>query len=73
MDKPYYKYSIPDMDVLLKEHFFFEGYVRRKASPEYEKYMEKPEFAEKCKTSLRTILCLLGRMIRRPEDESTDF
>ena len=39
MEKPYYKYSIEEMDDLLSEHFYFEGKLRRTPSKDYEKYM----------------------------------
>ena len=43
MEKPYYKYSIEDMDKLLSEHFYFEGKLRRKVSDNYENYMRSFE------------------------------
>lgn len=43
MEKPYYKYSIEDMDKLLTEHIYFEGKLTRKASDNYESYMRSFE------------------------------
>ena len=39
--KPYYKYSIPDIEELLAYLPHKEGYIRRIDSPGYEKYVEK--------------------------------
>ena len=39
MDRPYYKYSIEDMDKLLEGHLFFEGRLKRRKSDGYEEYM----------------------------------
>ena len=39
MDKPYYRYSIEDMDELLTEHLYFEGRLKRMKSKDYGDYM----------------------------------
>ena len=39
--KPYYKYSIPDIEQLLAYMPHREGYIRRMDSPGYDKYVEK--------------------------------
>jgi hypothetical protein len=39
MEKPYYRYSIADMDDLLSEYLYFEGKLRRTPSKDYENYM----------------------------------
>ncbi|MCR5601120.1 MAG: hypothetical protein K6G33_10330 [Ruminococcus sp.] len=39
MDRPYYKYSIEDMDKLLEAHLFFEGRLKRRKSVRYGQYM----------------------------------
>ena len=39
MEKPYYRYSIEDMDELLTEHLYFEGRLKRMKSKDYGGYM----------------------------------
>lgn len=34
LSKPYWRYSIKDMDMLLSDHFFFEGSIVRKSCPD---------------------------------------
>ena len=63
MDKPYYKYSIKEMDELLSEYILFEGYLKRIDSAEYQKYMEKPTFFEGIKVTLHTVFELTRRML----------
>lgn len=63
MDRPYYKYSIKDMDGLLHEYTVFQGNLKRMESPEYGKYMEKPLLSEVFKTGADTIFSLTKRMI----------
>lgn len=62
MDKAYYKYSIKDMDSLLKDYLFFEGNLK-KDDRAVANYMTKPRQTEKIKVSLKTISKLLARMI----------
>lgn len=63
MNKPYYKYSIKDMDKLLSEYVFYEGYLRRIPSPDYPKYMKRPAFSERMQVALYMIFELTRRML----------
>lgn len=63
MDRPYYRYSIKEIDDLLQGYPVFEGNLRRTASPEYEAYMEKPLLSDAVKTGIFTIFTLVKRMI----------
>lgn len=63
MRRPYFKYSIKDMDALLKGYEYFEGYIRRTPSAGYEKYMEKPTACELVSTGANTFFTLVARMI----------
>lgn len=62
MDKLYYKYSISDMDKMMKDYLFYEGYLK-KDEKTVENYMKKPKHIYGVKTSLNAILKLLLRMI----------
>ena len=65
MGKPYYKYMIPELDTLMKDYIFYEGYLK-KDDRVIESYMEKPKHIKGIKTNFKTILKLLGRMIFCP-------
>lgn len=64
MEKPYYKYSIKDMDTLLSDYKFFEGFLKRKNSQNYAKYMQKPPLSEYVKVSADTLLTLAKRTLQ---------
>lgn len=63
MKKPYYKYSIKDIDELLSDHAVFEGKICRKTSPNYAQYMQKPSVAEYICAFSHIVLTLIKRMI----------
>ncbi len=72
MEKPYYKYSIQEMDALLEKNFYFEGMLKRKSSPDYDNYMKRGSIWELIRTGSNTIFTLIKRMIferSRIEDE----
>lgn len=62
MNKPYYKYSIPELDKLLTEYLFFEGNLK-KDDKVLKGYMIRPKFMNRAKISFKTIFKLLGRLI----------
>ncbi len=62
MDKSYYRYSIKELDKLLSGYEFFEGYLKRVNSKDYEKYMEKPKLSEYMQLSANNVFKLLKRM-----------
>ncbi len=62
-EKPYYKYSIKDLDNLLESHKIFEGHLRRKPSDGYEKYMKRPNALEGLAMSTRLIIILVKRLM----------
>ncbi|MDD7515803.1 hypothetical protein [Ruminococcus flavefaciens] len=61
MEKPYYKYSIQDMDKLLSGYKFFEGKLSRSGHERNDDYM-KPF---KMKTYITDMIRLFGRLIYR--------
>lgn len=63
MEKPYYKYSIKDMDTLLARYALYEGYLKRIPSDGYEQYMEKADFMELVRTGMHTVFALSVRML----------
>lgn len=63
MNRPYWKYDIRELDKLLSEHLRFEGELKRMASPDYKRYMEKPPFAQRFSVSVGCIAELLRRCI----------
>lgn len=64
MKKPYYKYSIPELDKLMTDYLFFEGNLK-KDDKTVENYMVKPKFIDRIKISTRTTFKLLGRMFKK--------
>ena len=64
MEKPYYKYSIPEVDDLLEDYLFFEGNLK-KDNIVLENYMLKPKFTDRAKISIGTIFKLLGRVFKK--------
>lgn len=63
LDKPFYKYSIKDMDGLLQGYIWFEGNLKRIASEEYESYMETMPLLTQFKTGAHMIFTLVKRML----------
>lgn len=65
MDRPYYRYSIRDMDQLMEGYCIFEGRLRRKDSPGYAAYMQPfPIYRQFC-AGLSLTFRLLCRMLTR--------
>jgi len=62
LGKPFYKYSIKDIDELLSDKCIFEGKVPRIPSSEYEKYMKKCSPLEYFKYGGRLSVELIRRM-----------
>lgn len=63
LSKPYYRYSIKELDALLSCFPFFEGKVRRCPSKEYRRYMERPTLSEYFYITTGLVLELTARMI----------
>lgn len=63
MPKPYWRYSISDMDMLMEKHCIFEGYIPRTDSDEYADYMKKCSPSELIKCTYQLIAMLIKRMI----------
>lgn len=63
MNKPYYRYSIKELDRLLNGYEYFEGNLKRISSKDYEKYMKKPLLSEYFHVSAYTIFTLIKRML----------
>ena len=70
LDKPYYKYDIPDIEKLLEGYPVKEGYVKRLDSEDYEKYVEKSDIITGLKEFFQAVKTLTLRLIlRKPEDD----
>ncbi len=65
LSKPFYKYSIKDIDELLSDKCIFEGKVFRIPSLEYEEYMKKSPPFEYFKYGFRLSAELIRRMVMR--------
>lgn len=63
LDKPYYKYSIPDIEQLLDYLPHKEGYIRRIDSPDYDKYVEKSDFITGVREFAHVIRVLTHRLV----------
>ncbi len=59
MDKPYYKYNIPEMDELLEDYKYKEGYLKKKQE-DYE-YMQKDDMV----SNVKMFVGLNGELIKR--------
>ena len=71
LDKPFYKYDIPDIEKLLDGYPMKEGYVKRLDSEDYEKYVEKSDIFTGAFEFLRAVVTLTKRCIfRKPEEET---
>lgn len=60
LSKPYYRYSIKDIDELLAENLCFEGNIKRTASKGYNKYMKKHTISENIHYGVK-LICELNR------------
>ena len=67
MKKPYYKYSILELDKLITAYLFFEGNLK-KDDKIVENYMVKPSLFTRIKISIRTIFKLLIRMFKKLDE-----
>ncbi len=63
LDKPYYKYSIPDIERLLAFLPHKEGYIRRIDSPGYAEYVEKSDIMTGVREFAHVIRVLTHRLI----------
>ncbi len=63
LTKPYYRYSIKELDELLCGFPVFEGIIRREPSAEYQRYMERPTASEYLCTAAGLAFELTKRMI----------
>ncbi|MCR5205118.1 MAG: hypothetical protein K6E47_08665 [Lachnospiraceae bacterium] len=75
LDKPYYKYDIPDIEKLLVGYQYpmKEGYVKRIDSDEYEKYVEKSNFVTGVFEFLHAVKTLTVRLITKKPEEDKEF
>ena len=63
LQKPYYKYSIKDMEQLLQKYEYFEGNIARKSSCDYTQYMKKYNVSNIFSTGADTIFNLTKRLL----------
>lgn len=75
LDKPYYKYDIPDMEKLLEKCGFpvKEGYVKRLDSEDYEHYVEKSDFLTGFAEFVNAVKTLTLRLLFSKPENDTDF
>ncbi|MDE6619696.1 MAG: hypothetical protein K2K74_04230 [Lachnospiraceae bacterium] len=59
--KPYYRYSIRELDELLKPYLYTERYFGDKETLATQRYMDKVPLGE----NIRMFLCLNGKLLRR--------
>lgn len=72
MAMPYYKYSISDIDKLLNEYLYFEGYLK-KDDTSASKYMEKPNVLTLFYAGAKTVGGLFYRIISRRKCGRTTY
>ena len=63
MERPYYQYTIRDMDQLLEGTCIFEGRLRRKNSPGYAAYMQSFPLYRRIGSGIILTGRLVGRML----------
>lgn len=63
LDKPFYKYDIPDIEKLLADYPHKEGYLKRIDSPDYERYVEKSNIFTASKEFCHVIITLTKRVL----------
>lgn len=63
MERPYYQYTIRDMDQLLEGTCIFEGKLRRKNSPGYAAYMQSFPLYRRIGSGIVLTGRLVGRML----------
>ena len=73
LEKPFYKYDIPDIEKLLEGYPMKEGYVKRIDSDEYEKYVEKSNFVTGVFEFLHAVKTLTVRLITKKPEEDKEF
>ena len=74
LDKPFYKYDIPDIDKLLTEYPHKEGYLKRIDSADYAKYTDKSDFPTASKEFFHVISTLTKRVLfDRKKIEKEEF
>lgn len=70
LSKPFYRYSIKDIDKLLDGKCVFEGKIPRIPSAEYKAYMKKSTFCEYIKNMLGLSAELIGRLVKKNDRKS---
>ena len=71
LEKPYYKYDIPDIDKLLDGYPVKEGYVKRLDSDDYDKYVEKSNVITGALELFQAVKKLTLRLLfKKPEDDA---
>ena len=63
LKRPYYKYSIKDMEQVLQKYEYFEGNIARKSSCDYAQYMKKYNISNILSTGADTIFNLTKRLL----------
>ena len=63
LNKPFYKYDIPDIEKLLNGYPMKEGYVKRLDSDDYEKYVEKSNIFTGACEFLKAVVTLTNRCL----------
>jgi len=63
LEKPFYKYDIPEIEKLLEGYPVKEGYVKRRDSADYEHYVEASDFFTSVREFLYAVRTLTGRML----------
>lgn len=63
LEKPFYKYDIPDIERLLEDYPHKQGYIKRIDSPGYEHYVEKSNIFNNVKEFCHVVKTLTKRVI----------
>lgn len=71
LTKPYYRYSIRELDRLLQDYAFFEGNLKKKPSQGYRAYMQHYGLSEIITTGADTIVTLCKRMLSDAKKHNT--
>jgi len=65
LKKPYWKYSIKDMDELLSAYLFFEGKITKRPTDQHPDYMEGFSMGRYFKGMAKLVFPLIKRLITR--------
>ena len=70
LNKPFFKYDIPDIEKLLDGYHVKEGYVKRIDSERYEKYVERSSLPAMLTEFVQAVVKLTHRcLFRKPSEE----